>query len=443
MIYQLMKRDPEWTHLPYFILVSAVAGLFFVAHPQAIVPIWCWVGFMAVFQGRPHQRASRFEATLPVAGRQLFLARMSFLTAFLCLPAIAAGGAILLSGGSVKQALAPPEIAFIWLLFITAIQSVRVRELCAPRWVSRVAFPIMAGAVAGVAYPNAETPALMVCAPLSVALFFWTLRAVPKSFQLAPPGARSEHRSPGGVVAPERPQLAPAGMATDGANIAGQPDTVWMPLLRSVFSRLYAFWLPFLFFGAAAGLRIGSCCLCLPFPWLMARQQLGWARTLPIRPRIALWTFLAPALLTLAVGYFASFLGARPPLVSSPWELVLNLAATIEWALLVVLFMALFDWRRLRHASLVIRRVLLNLLLGIPILATLAGVFLLQKPIEMTLIPGTLLRPSRALPGNPAAAIAFAAVELAALYWALERVFEEAEYTDKPRAPQDDPFLQA
>jgi hypothetical protein len=442
MIYQLMKRDPGWTQLPYLILVSAVAGFFLVAHPQAIVPIWYWVIFMGVFLGRPHQRASRFEATLPIAGRQLFLARMSFLTAFISLPAIAAGGAILLSGGSVKQALAPPEVAFSCMLFITAIQSVRVRELCAPRWVSRVAIPIMAGALAAVANLNAETPALMVCAPLSAALFFWILRAVPKSFQIAPPGARNEHHSSGGVVPPEWPQLAPAGTATDVADFAAQPDTVWMPLLRSVFSRLYFFWLPFLFFGAATGARIGSCCLCLPFPWLVARQQLGWARTLPIRPRIALWTFLGPALLTLAVGYFASFLGASPPLVSSPRELVLNLAATIEWALLVVLFMALFDWRRLRHVSLLIRRALLALLVGVPSVATLAGMFLLQKPIETALIPDTLLRPARALPGGPAAVIAFAAVELAALYWALDRVFGEAEYADKPRSPQDDPFLQ-
>jgi len=97
---------------------------------------------------------------------------------------------------------------------------------------------------------------------------------------------------------------------------------------------------------------------------------------------------------------------------------------------LVALFMALLDWRRLRRVSLVIRRVLLDLLLGVPIVATLAGIFL-HKPIVNTLLPEAMMPLSRALPGGPVAAIAFATIELAALGWALGRVFEEGEYTDK------------
>jgi len=112
------------------------------------------------------------------------------------------------------------------------------------------------------------------------------------------------------------------------------------------------------------------------------------------------------------------------------------------WALLVVLFIALFDWRPLRNVSLVTRRVLLALLLGVPIVASYAAMFLLPEPVELGLLPNALLRISRALPGSLPVVIACAALPLAALGWALQRVFEEAEYADKPSAPQEDAFLQ-
>jgi hypothetical protein len=429
MIYQLMKRAPAWKYLPYLILAGAAAGSLSRVFPSDTIPVCCWLPFVGALSCSPNRRATRYEASLPVAGRQLFLARVLLILAAIWLPAVAGYCAGLISGGPAKLGPALAGCAATMTLMVMAIQSVRVRELCAPRWVVRVAVTIMVGTLAAVAVSNAGIPALMVCAPLSAALLFRTWRAIPKSFQIAPPGERCEH-SPGGLIASEPSQLAAAGMATDVADSAGQPDTVWMPLLRSVFSGLYVYFLPFLFFGAATGARIGSCCICLPFPWLLARQRLGWARTLPIRPRIALWIILAPALLTLALGYFASFLGPNTPLASSPLELLLGLASTIEWALLVALFMALLDWRRLRRVSLVIRRVLLDLLLGVPIVATLAGIFL-HKPIVNTLLPEAMMPLSRALPGGPVAAIAFATIELAALGWALGRVFEEGEYTDK------------
>jgi hypothetical protein len=139
-----------------------------------------------------------------------------------------------------------------------------------------------------------------------------------------------------------------------------------------------------------------------------------------MQPRVVLWTVLAPIFFTLALGYFASFhFGRHPPPVPQLGGQVLNLAAMFAWALLVVLFIALFDWRPLRHVSLVKRRILLALLLGGPIVASYAAMYLLPEPVEMGLLPNALLRLERALPGGLPVVIACAAIPLAALGWAL------------------------
>jgi len=72
-------------------------------------------------------------------------------------------------------------------------------------------------------------------------------------------------------------------------------------------------------------------------------------------------------------------------------------------------------------------------------IAAVVGVFipLPGKTEIINLIPDALSRLSAALPGSLAAAIAMAAITLGAIYWALERVFEEAEYTDKSGEGKD------
>jgi hypothetical protein len=431
MIYQLIRRDPVWNYLPYLILLSAVAGLFLAASPGHVALVGGYVGFGGVFLCRPHQRATRFQAALPVAGRQLFLARVSLMMAMLWLPAIACGAAVLISGGFANSALAPMEIATVCTLSIMAVQSVRVRELNGPMWLLYALFLIPGMGLQLVASPHAAIPVVATCAALAVALFLRNWRAVPKSFQIAPVGVSAD--------------AAPVGHAK--AKSGGEPATVWLPILRSVFSWQYGMWLWFLFLAPKSVTWIGSCGFSLAALWGIARQRTGWVQALPIRPRVVLWTILAPVLLTLALGYFVGFhFGSHSRPVPEVRDQVLNLAAMLGWALLVVLFLALFNWRRLRHVPLVIRRGLLGLLLGVPIVGSLTVLMLLSKPATMAaaaLIPDALLRLSRVLPGNLPAVIAFAALPLAALCWAVDRVFEEAEYADKPRAPKDDPFLRA
>jgi hypothetical protein len=97
------------------------------------------------------------------------------------------------------------------------------------------------------------------------------------------------------------------------------------------------------------------------------------------------------------------------------------------WALLVVLFSALVDWRRLRHLPAVVRRYLMM----VPMAAAFSVVIPLRGTWGIDVIRDALVRLSRALPGNLAAVIGFSIIPLAALYWAVQRVFEEGEYTDR------------
>jgi hypothetical protein len=201
-----------------------------------------------------------------------------------------------------------------------------------------------------------------------------------------------------------------------------------MAFPRSVLSWSVGVWLVYTFFFAASGGWITACGFGLPMLWIGARPRIAWVRTLPIRPCIALWTILTPALLTLALAYLASFhIGRHRPPVPAPRELALNIAAALGWALVVALLCALYDWRPLRHVRMVVRLVPLGALMWAPIVAN----GLRHKPAEAILIPNALLRLSQALPGNLAAVILFAALPLAALGWVVQRVYEEAEYAGK------------
>jgi hypothetical protein len=426
MIYQLMKRNEAWKFVMSLTIPCTVVGAFVAAHPGFVTVFCGYLGIMGAFVCRPNQHATRFEASLPLAGRQLFLARICIMMVAIWLPAIAGCGALLISTGFTRPSVDMAGFAAVATLIAMAVQSVRVRELSGPNWLTGAFFVCAPAATALVLKWHAALPVLMVCAPLSAALFVRTWRSVPKSLQIAPAGASAE--------------AAPVGHAK--ANSGAAPATVWMPILRSVFSWQYGVWLLFLFSAPMTVTWIGSCGFSLVVLWGIARQRVGWTQALPIRPRVVLWTILALVLLTLAFGYFVGFhFGSHSRPVPELRDQVLNLAALLGWALLVVLFNVLFDWRRLRHVSLVVRRVLLALLLGVPLVASFAARFLLPKPIEITLIANALLRLSRVLPGSPAAVIALAAIPLAALCWALVRVFEEAEYADKPRAARDESFL--
>jgi hypothetical protein len=107
--------------------------------------------------------------------------------------------------------------------------------------------------------------------------------------------------------------------------------------------------------------------------------------------------------------------------------------------------MVLYDWRRLGRFPKWVRALPALLLIGIP--CFVPGVLFLFAPSAamdqfarvQRDIPQAI---SHAIPGGVLGAVAASAAALAALYWAVEKVFSEPEFAGKPRPPQDFEFLQ-
>jgi hypothetical protein len=432
MIYQLLKRDDVRRIAPFVVLVSAVLYPLLGASVGRVAFLSVMMGAGAVIMGL--QRATRFQAGLPIAARQLFLTRLLALLGVLWLPALAGGGMILATTGTAHAAaaLAVAKVAALYTLATAALQSIRVRELSLPRWLIYVVFPLLPVGM-WTAKSIATTPVMAVCLPLSAVLLLRTWRALPKSYQLAPAG--------------NHPRTASVPNAEKRARttVRFSPVAAWWPVLHSVFPARSLFVLPWLVMGAVPGQWVfGSFGVALL--WFQARQQCRWLWSLPIPARALLLTILAPAFLMLAGCFFTSLhLRKRPIPVPDLNFQILNVAAILGWALLVVLCMAIYDWRRLGRFPKWVRALPAMLLVGIP---SLAPVYLsLLTPLAAMEQSARLQRDilqalSHAIPGGVFGAMAATAAALAVLYWAIEKVFSEPEFAGKPRPTQDFEFLQ-
>lgn len=436
MIYQLLKRDDVWRILPYCVVGSLLA------YPLMGTPVArsAWLGGMlglwslaAAMFGL--QRATRFQAGLPIAARQLFLTRLLSLLGILWLPALAVSGMVLVVTGTADaaSALTVAKAVAVWTLATAILHSIRVGELSLPGWMTLAVvflFPPVSMLVA--THVGAAT-VLAVCLPLSAVLLLRTWRALPKSYQLAPAG--------------RHPKAASVPNAEKRAKTTGRfsQAAAWWPVLHSVFPGLGLFYLPWIFFGAVSGQWVsGSFGVALL--WFLARQPSRWLWALPIRPRALLLTILAPILLTLAGGYFAGPRLAKHPIPIPDLNVqVIYLAVILGWALLVVLCIVINDWRRLGRLPKWVRALPALLLVGIP--GFVPGILALLTPwaaLEQfrSLQRDIPLAISHAIPGGAFGAVAVSVVALAALYWAVEKVFSEPEFTGKPLPPQKFEFLQ-
>jgi len=166
----------------------------------------------------------------------------------------------------------------------------------------------------------------------------------------------------------------------------------------------------------------------------MARQNTLWLRPLPIRARALLIAMAGPILLALAGGYFGGFhLSRHPKPIPALQVQVLDLGALLGWALAVALAIELIDWRRLSHIPVKIRRIIGVALFVASFVAGLA--WRGGDPLHTA-----ALRLAQVLPGSLPLAIALVAAALGALWWALEKVFAEADCAAKPRVPKDEYF---
>ena len=413
MTYELMKREISWWALPWCVLASAVICA--CPAPDSKVGVIMSVT-MGLFVAFPHMHATRFNASLPILGRDLILARALFLMAMVWLPAMAGAAAASMFSGHSAVAGRALMAAALCTLAAGVLQSIRVRELAAPKWVY---FPLwfIPGAPAYLEQRGARFLIPASCALAGIALLARAWSVVPKSFELAP--AKPRHGD-----GPARPALQ-TGVAS--------PRLVWLPVLRSVFTVPYSVMLAFLVFFGLGGRRLALSPWILVV-WMMARLGTLWLRPLPIRPRALLITMTAPIQLALAGGYFAALYPG--PIPALPVQ-VLDLGALLAFGLAVVLAIELVDWRRLSRISAKIRYGVGVALMVVCMVGGLTGFGLMHGVDPLHVV---VLRLAQALPNSAAVAVALVAAVLAALWWALEKVFEEADRSDKPPTPRQDYF---
>lgn len=148
---------------------------------------------------------------------------------------------------------------------------------------------------------------------------------------------------------------------------------------------------------------------------------------------------MGPILAAHVLGYLAGFRVHRHAApVSEPRVVAVTLAAILGWVMLTILFCVLADWRGFARIP---RRILTTVFLslaGLWYVASLAALFF--APHGATWGRDALAQFGRTAPMGLPALIAAAAAVLIALYWAVEKVFSEPDFADKPRVSQPDAF---
>jgi hypothetical protein len=178
----------------------------------------------------------------------------------------------------------------------------------------------------------------------------------------------------------------------------------------------------------------------LLFVWLGPRTKTRWLWALPVGRRALLWTIIGPIVAAHVMGYLASFRVHRhaPLPVSDPRVVVVTLAAILAWVMLAILFCVLVDWRGFaRIPRPVLNTVFLSLFV-IWYVPSFAATFFSSH--GATWARDALAQLGRAAPMGLPALIAAAAAVLMALYWAVEKVFSQPDFADKPRVSQPDAF---
>lgn len=410
MIYELFTRDPIWK--------DALLGLILCAVLCAVPPIG---GFdvaalygplfvmMTLFLAMPHRRATHFEAALPIAARDLFLARALCMVASVWLMAIVAITSVAISSGNAKAAWKTIVAASVCTLGAGFLQSIRARQLAAPKWTVIALFFLVLSANSYTAARQVSGVVPALCVLLGVALLVRTWSAVPKSFQ----------------VAPEKPAVD----RMTSKLLAGVPSPrpAWLPVLRSVFSIPYSMMIVWTAFAVFAGQWTASS-FSIAVAWLAARRSTSWLRVVPVRPRALLFTVISPLLLTSAVAYFAGFyFGRHPRPASDPGLWVFELCALLAWQTAVALACALVDWRRLRHIPHTVR--IAAIFFGMAVLTIGSSWGYLQHHVD--LIRAAVLHLAQGS-GNIAVLAVVAVATAAVLWFSMEKLFAEAEYADKP-----------
>lgn len=174
--------------MPWYALVVAVACVC----PSPVSGIGVFGVMVSLFVAFPNVHATRFDASLPIVGRDLVLARALSIMAMIWLTALAGSAAQAVSWGHSPVPVSAPIMASLCTLAAGVLQSIRGRELAAPKW---TIFPLwLLIPFTGMYLEHDRMKALIpaLCALAGIGLLAREWSVVPKSFQLAP--AKPRHR---------------------------------------------------------------------------------------------------------------------------------------------------------------------------------------------------------------------------------------------------------
>jgi hypothetical protein len=230
-------------------------------------------------RAQPHRRVTFFEAALPIAARDLLLARFLSLMALIWLPATAVGATLLLSANGAESVFMIAGFAAIVLtLGMMIVLSTRIQEFAAPVWVA-LACPVTA-AIALVLTLGVKhsVPIPAICAAAAIGLGVLTWRRVPEAFQCAPVGVSAPRKSAGSAA----------------------PSIPWWPVIRSLLPWQSAIIVPISLWWVATGMWLFA-----PMYMMMAYAQVQlttrWTLALPISRRTMLAMAIIPILFLLGV----------------------------------------------------------------------------------------------------------------------------------------------
>jgi hypothetical protein len=286
LIYQLLRFNSD-LKLVYLILAAVILGS--VLSDLDVLPLILVIFSVVLCQA--HIRATPFQVSLPVSGRQLFLARMLSILVLLWAPAIVAAiivAAFRDSRGSpvVMQLLGTASAA---TLIILLGQSIRIQELETPlksRFLLLFFIPLFILPLVG--GRGAIILVLAICLTASAIVFVYIWKNIPQSFQIA------------------RPEAAPAAF-TENKSITFKYAhrhrallLTWLPLFRSIYYWRTILWILFM-----SVLTINSWLsspMFMLFLWTDIRKRIRWISSLPISMSAVFSVCVLPILLAVLLG---------------------------------------------------------------------------------------------------------------------------------------------
>jgi hypothetical protein len=298
VIWELVKRDPAWRAMPY----SAAASLLIwpfgsdkASETFGAIAVMLPLAVLFIFQSQIRQRYTLLQATLPIAGRQLFLARVASVTALIWLPILSVVAAMAVGGVKWTWVDSLPLLGSgaMAMLGFMLVQSIRVRALDPPVWLLTTVFVGAVAVLPQLAMADLFFPRPVVwmiavvagCAVASTALFLKAWAGVPKSFQLAPD--------------------APISLRLERAGPAAHSNS-WWPVFRELY---FGSWQPVVWFSIIASTfwfqGWGAAFNALFFitaSFFQYCKGLRWLHHLPISARKLLWVVWLPTVVAILVG---------------------------------------------------------------------------------------------------------------------------------------------